>query len=117
MVDITADGHIVQLLPNDYRKDHFFRAGVTYKIPDKDDAFDLAVTPPFGEDTIVVYASEVPLGPVNLEPVGQGLGRYSGTRSLLAEQTRGISVSGKTAGKKPGAEFYEATWSLKTNDQ
>jgi len=113
VVDITSDGNIIQLLPNDYRKDNFFRAGVVYKIPDKSDAFDLKVAPPYGIDNVVVYASEVPLGDVSMESVGQGLSMYRGTQKSLAAKTRGISVV--SADKKKGAEFYEATWSLKTS--
>ena len=53
VVDITSDGNIIQLLPNDYRKDNFFRGGVVYKIPGHGDEFDLKVTPPYGEDNVV----------------------------------------------------------------
>lgn len=116
VVDVTADGSIVQLLPNDFRRDNLFRAGKTYKIPDKEDAFELKVTPPFGEDNIVVYASEVPVGGVDLVPAGQGLGIYRGARGDLAAQTRGISVVSGTSEKRAGAEFYEATCSLNTGE-
>jgi len=115
VVDITSSGDIIQLLPNAYRKDNFFKAGVTYKIPDKGDAFELKVTPPYGEDNVMVYASEVPLGGVELESIGQGLIRYRGLKSDLATQSRGISMIGTGADKTAGAEFYEATWSLKTS--
>jgi len=117
VVNITSSGDIIQLLPNDYRKDHFFRSGRVYKIPDKDDAFDLKVTPLYGEDTIVVYASEVPLGNVNLEPTGQGLSRYRGSRGSLATQNRGIDVFSHEPGDISGAEFYEASWSLRTRSK
>ena len=114
VVNITSTGDIIQLLPNQYRNDHFFRAGTVYKIPDKGDAFDLKVAPPYGKDTVVVYASEVPLGHVNLEPPVQGLSRYRGTRGALATQSRGINVVSKNNEGISGAEFYEASWSLRT---
>jgi hypothetical protein len=118
IVDIMPSGDIIQLLPNDYRRINFFEAGKVYKIPDQEDQFDLKVTAPYGEDQIVVYASEVPLGQVNMEPVGQGLSRYMGTPKSLATMTRGISVvpgaAGSHSGSHSGAEFYEATWTLST---
>ena len=114
IVDITSAGDIIQLLPNDYRRINFFEAGKVYKIPDKGDVFELTVKPPYGEDQIVVYASESPLGDVAMEQVGQGLRRYRGNRNTLATMTRGIAVVGAEQGGISGAEFYEATWTLKT---
>ena len=114
IVDISADKEIIQLLPNEYRKINYFEAGKTYKIPDQGDLFALTVRPPFGEDQIVVYASEVPLGRVDMEQVGQGLSRYTGTRSAFSAMTRGIAVESAAKSAEPGAEFYEATWKFKT---
>jgi len=114
IVNISSNGEIIQLLPNEYRQIAYFKANKIYKIPDQGDLFALTASPPYGEDQIVVYASEVPLGKVDMEQVGQGLTRYSGTRSAFAAKTRGISVMGSGAGSGEGAEFYEATWKFKT---
>ena len=115
IVDIDSQGNIIQLLPNDYRKINFFEAGRTYKIPDKGDCFDLRVTPPHGEDRIVVYASEVPVGEVAMESAGQGLRQYKGTQESLGGLTRSIKVVPADAGSYTGAEFYEAIWMLTTS--
>jgi len=114
ILDVTSSGDIIQLLPNDYRRINFFKSGKVYKIPDEEDHFDLKVSPPYGEDQIVVYASEVPLGEVEMEKIGQGLGQFRGSRTKLSAQTRGISVVGSKQGALSGAEFYEATWTLTT---
>lgn len=114
IVNVTSSGQIVQLLPNDYRRINFFKAGKIYNIPDKGDRFDLKVTAPYGEDQIVVYASEVPLGQVAMQPVGQGLSLYRGSRKSLATMTRGINVVPGAPGSTSGAEFYEATWTFAT---
>ncbi|MBU3981002.1 MAG: DUF4384 domain-containing protein [Proteobacteria bacterium] len=128
IVDIMSGGDIIQLLPNEYRTNDFFQAGKVYKIPDKGDLFELEVTAPYGEDQIVVYASEVPLGKVEMESIGQGLGKYRGSMKALATMTRGVSVVSAFEGSSPetipmstdmqtnasAAEFYEATWSLTT---
>ncbi|MFC1817248.1 DUF4384 domain-containing protein [Thermodesulfobacteriota bacterium] len=116
IVDITPQGDIIQLLPNGFRKITFFEAGKVYKIPDKGDHFDLKVVPPYGRDQIVVYASEVPLGNVSMEQIGQGLSQYRGNKKTLAAQTRGIAVvpSSQSQSAYSGAEFYEATWLFTT---
>jgi hypothetical protein len=85
-----------------------------YRIPDKEDRFDLKVSPPYGEDHIVVYASEVPLGEVATEPIGQGLRLYRGGEKEFALKSRGIQVVGADAGGSGGREFYEASWTVTT---
>jgi hypothetical protein len=114
IVDITPSGDIVQLLPNDYRRINFFEGGRVYKIPDEGDHFDLKVTAPYGQDQVVVYASEVPVGQVAMESVGEGLRQYKGSREALGGLTRSIEVVGAAPGSHSGAEFYEATWTLST---
>ncbi len=122
IVNINAHGEIVQLLPNDYRRSSFFKEGVTYKIPDSHDRFDLTVSPPFGTDKVVIYASEVPLGEVEMSSIGQGLSSFRGDQESLAVRTRGISVTaknqdsdGKAASPAAIAEFYEASYSITTS--
>ena len=115
IVDITSGGNIIQLLPNKFRNINFFKAGKVYKVPDIGDHFQLKASPPYGEDQIVVYASEVPLGSVSLEQTVEGLGLYRGSKKTLGFQTRGISVLPLSANEKSGAEFYEATWKFTTN--
>ncbi len=116
IVDITSDGQIVQLLPNAFRKLNYFKGGKVYKIPDVGDQFDLKVSPPYGQDQIVVYASEVPLGDVEMEPLGQGLSLIKGNRAALESKTRGISVVGSGQKTSTSAQFYEAGWILTTGE-
>lgn len=115
IVNIRSDGKIIQLLPNDYRPMNFFEGGKVYRIPDTADKFDLKVSPPFGDENVVVYASEAPLGDVSMDAIGQGLHQYQGQRRGLAFQTRGIKMVSTSRGTT-GAEFYEATWTLTTRD-
>jgi hypothetical protein len=120
IVDITPSGDIIQLLPNDYRGINFFEAGKVYKIPDKEDHFDLKVRAPYGEDQIVVYASEVPVGRIAMESVGKGLKRFDGERRSFGTLTRSVdltrSIEVVPGSAKPhlGAEFYEAVWAVIT---
>jgi hypothetical protein len=65
-----AGGNVIQLLPNPYRQDNYFRAGITHEIPSTNDRFDLEVSPPFGTEDIVLFASTSPLGNVDVQPAG-----------------------------------------------
>jgi len=114
IVNIDSEGNVIQLLPNDYRDINLFQGAKVYKIPDAGDHFKIRVSPPYGEDQVVVYASDVPLGEVETESVGQGLRRFSGTRDLLGDKIRSVAVVHRPVDSPTGAEFYEATWELKT---
>jgi len=114
IIDITSRGEIIQLLPNDYRAINFFEAGKVYKIPDKGDHFNLKVAPPYGEDQIVVYASEVPLGIVSMEQAGHGLRSFKGTLKSLATKTRGVAIVPEAQNAGSGVQFFEGSWTLRT---
>ncbi len=115
ILNLDSDGNMIQLLPNQFRQSSFFKGKKKYRIPDgaQGDRFSIISTPPYGTDTIVTLASEVPLGTVNLTPVGQGLGQFSGTRESFSNiVTRGMKVVGKDANRPVG--FYESTWKFQT---
>ena len=66
-----AEGRTLQLLPNPYRMENYFRGGVTYEIPEGDrDRFSLEVSPPFGKEQLVLHAASAPLGDLDLEATG-----------------------------------------------
>jgi hypothetical protein len=98
LVNISSSGEIVQLLPNTYRNVDYFKAGRVYKVPDSGDAFALNVSPPFGQEKLVLYASEQPLGKTDMQPVGQGLSMFQGSKGDLDKKVRAISISSAPAG-------------------
>lgn len=65
-----AGNNNLQLLPNPYRQDNYFLGGVTYAIPSGTDKFEMEVNPPFGEESITVYASVAELGDITLNQEG-----------------------------------------------
>ena len=117
IVDIISTGEIIQLLPNQYRKSSFFKGGKIYQIPGRDDQFNMQVSPPYGKDEIIVYASRAPLGQVSLESIGQGLGIYKGSRKKLSVMTRGISIKSTGSAQMDSAEFIERSWSIATSEE
>jgi hypothetical protein len=111
VVDYTSSGEIVQLLPNAYRSDSFFKAGEIYRIPNESDQFEMVAREPYGEDRIVVYASDSPLPPMQMHSLDNGLQLYGGTKRELEIRTRGIGLQAGQKGTQ-GAEFYETTWGI-----
>lgn len=115
VVDVMANGDIIQLLPNTHRTENFFRGGTRYRIPGNKDHFSLAVSEPYGKDTVVVYASESSIDSLPTHAIGGGLGAFRGTQTDLSEKARGIRI--ETTGPAQagqGVEFYEGQWSFST---
>ncbi len=112
-----AQGKLLQLLPNPYRKEHYFNGGTIYEIPSGDDKFDLNVAPPFGEENIIVYASSSPLGDISLQSEG-GIFRVKTDAKTAGEKTRGIRVKERREGQNAGAsEFFEVQVTIRTNKE
>lgn len=104
-----ADGNLIQILPNPYREDNYFQGGVVYEIPSGPDRFELEVTPPFGEEDIILYASTASLGSIDLEKAESV---YLVKSKDLSEKTRGIKIVGKSEYK--AGEFFEEKLKINT---
>ncbi len=89
-----TDGSLVQILPNPYRKENYFQGGVVYEVPSGPDNFELKVTPPFGEEHIILYASTQDLGDIELEVSG-GVYTVKTLSKGLGDRIRGIKIVGK----------------------
>ncbi|MDI6890608.1 MAG: DUF4384 domain-containing protein [Thermodesulfovibrionales bacterium] len=112
-----AGSNVVQLLPNPYRQDNYFNGGVIYEIPSGNDRFDLEVSPPFGEENIIVYASTSPLGDINVEDMG-GVYQVKTRHADIGDRTRGVKLIGKSGTKAVSAsEFFEGGTTLKTGNK
>jgi hypothetical protein len=109
-----AAGNLLQLLPNPHRQENYFNGGVVYEIPSGNDRFDLEVSPPFGQEDILIYAGTAPLGDLNLTTQGdvyQVLSKSADVPKL----TRGLKIQKKTEGSKEGpSEFSEEGLSIRT---
>ena len=114
-----ARGHLVQLLPNPYRRDNYFHGGIIYEVPSGDDRFELEVCPPCGEENLIVYASTSQLGDIELEESKELLGVYEiKTKGIdIGTKTRGVKVEPvqlRKTDKLPLAEFYEVEAKVRT---
>ena len=111
-----AGGSMVQLLPNPHRSNNYFNGGTIYEIPSGEDKFELEVSPPFGSENVMVYASTSPLGDINLETEG-GIYQVKTKEADVGDRTRGVKIMGKEKAKESmpvPSEFFENTLTLKT---
>lgn len=107
-----VQGGTVQLLPNPYRSNAYFNGGAIYEIPSGDDRFDLEVSPPFGEESIVVYGSTAELGAIETKAEGS-VYRVTTRAEDMGEKVRGVRITGRQD-KAAAAEFCEETQSIRT---
>ena len=108
-----ASGGMIQILPNPHRTENYFNGGTIYEIPSGNDQFDLVVSPPFGDENIIVYASSASLGEISTATRG-GVYRVKTKIKDLGMKTRGVKIADKQEGKEGAAEFFEDTVKLKT---
>lgn len=84
------------------------------EIPSGNDRFELEVSPPFGEENIIVYSSLTPLGDINLQETG-GVYQVKTTAKDVGVRTRGVKLKEKGAGKEqPASEFFEGQVVVRT---
>jgi hypothetical protein len=104
----------LQLLPNPYRQDNYFQGGVIYEIPSGTDKFELEVNPPFGEESIMIYASVSELGDLNLKQEGAVYAVKTKLRDI-GIKTRSIKIKDVSPGTpQQPAEFSEGAVVVKT---
>lgn len=108
-----ADGKMIQLFPNPYRGDSYFNGGTIYEIPSGEDRFELEVSPPFGSENIIVYASSSQIGDLDLKASG-GVYEIKTKARDIGDMTRGIVITKKGGDKKGSAEFSETGTVIKT---
>lgn len=108
-----AGSQLLQLLPNPYRTNNYFNGGVIYEIPSGEDRFELEVSPPFGSEDIIVYASSLQIGELDLKASG-GVYEIKTEAKDIGDMTRGVVITKKGGDKKGSAEFSETGAVIKT---
>jgi hypothetical protein len=104
----------LQLLPNPYRQDNYFQGGVIYEIPSGTDKFELEVNPPFGEESIIIFASVTELGDLNLKQEGDVFAVKTKPRDI-GIKTRSVKIKDVSPGNaQQPAEFSEGVVIVKT---
>ena len=117
VVYIDSQNNILQLIPNQQRKNNFFQGGETIVIPSTDAQFELEVSPPFGSEKIVVYASSAPQGEIKTTAAGKSLYKIKADLTTIAGKTRGVTIKKTSSQASSGAEFYETSCLLTTKSE
>ena len=107
------NGELRQLFPNPFRRDNYFNGGAIYEIPSPEDQFELEVEPPFGKETIIVYASTAPLGEIDLTPDG-GVYKIKTESEKIGAKSREVSLSEKNEARSRGVSLKEKDPGQKT---
>ena len=109
-----AKGNLIQLIPNPYRSDNYFNGGVTYEIPSGNDRFDLQVSPPLGEEKILLYTATSDLGKLDLQQAGSVYVVQDSSKGM-EQKTRGVAITQKTGASSSNvSEFSEANVTVTT---
>jgi len=110
-----ASGKTVQLFPNPYSSDNYFKGGTVYEIPSGEDRFDLEVSPPFGSESVTVYAGSSQLGDLDLDSAS-GIYDIKTKAADIGTKTRGVKIKqkGEDGGSKTPVEFSEGSVSIVT---
>lgn len=111
VIYVNAQGDILQLLPNQLRKDNYLKGGQVVAIPDAIDGFKLKVGPPYGKEKIIVYASSALQGEIASTPVGKSLIKVKSDLPTVGTAVRSISIK---EAKNDGTEFFEETVEIET---
>jgi hypothetical protein len=98
-----ASGQLNVLLPNALHTNNFFNAGLFIPIPNEQNPFQFRITPPFGKETLWVFASNKPLP-------GLASAGTAAFNSTIATARNAV----KTHCRKHNAVYEEASLSITT---
>lgn len=106
-VYVDAEGNHIQVTSRG--KSKYYKGGVVYEIPGDSDRFVLRITPPLGNEKLILYTSTQPMNNYD----GREMGDFfivSGMYKSLDMTTRGLTVlqGVKSKGFGGKAEFAEA---------
>lgn len=103
----TADKKLIQILPNSYNKKNYYRRGDFFQVPNEEQPFKFTVSPPFGREKIMAFASHRSF------PTLAGTTTKSGIRLLSGNKKNILGIIRKH-GRRYGA-YGEAKLNLVTS--
>ena len=87
----------------------YFEGGKIIQIPEEGAGYSIAVSPPFGKEKLIVFASTSPQGDIIVSPKGGPLLHVNDEMSVVEVKTRGVKIE-----KDKSSEFYETNCNIKT---
>jgi hypothetical protein len=109
MIYEDAEHNLVQVIPNSHHNDNYYKNGLFIAVPNRDDPFRFVVKPPFGQETLWVFASSKPLPSLPGTSLANGLKELSQPLATIKTRLR-TSTSAASYGEakttiitKPGS--------------
>lgn len=90
MIYEDAAQNLIQVIPNRYRDDNQYRAGLFISVPNRDEPFRFTVSPPFGRETLWVFAASKPFPQLQGVAFDNGLKKLTAQRAALFSKIRRI---------------------------
>lgn len=88
----TADGQLVQLLPNQKEKNTLTKAGLFISVPDENAAYQFTIQPPYGKEQVWVFASDSDGKKLTGKVLSNGLMIVSTTIQKIKRKIQAYSV-------------------------
>jgi len=108
-----ADGNVLQIFPNQHKKDNYFKANILYQIPDDSAPYEFTVSSPIGEEKITVFASTSPLGSSQVDHFGPDFYKIEGNEQEYSFKTRGVKITDKEV----PSEFFQQSCKIIIEDR
>lgn len=105
MIYEDAEHNILQIIPNRYRQSNRYETGLFMSVPNRDEPFEFVVSPPFGKETIWVFASENPFPELRGVELENGLKKLSDSFPAILSKIRA---------EKPGRFYGETSTTITT---
>lgn len=105
-----ANKQLWQLVPNDHSKHNFFKAGEYVTIPNESLPYKFVAAPPFGNETILAFASDQPFPSFSFSLTKNGM-------ILVDSSIDSISASLRNKAEKNRSAFGQTKLTIITQDQ
>ncbi len=107
-----AEENLIEVTPS--HKSKYYKGGVVYEIPSNKDKFTLLITPPFGNEKLILYTSTAPMSRYDGQQSGE-LYLIRGGADDLGTTTRGLTIlqNSKSGKNSARAEFAETEAKVK----
>lgn len=70
---VDANNNLYQIIPNALQQDNFYKASLFIPVPPQDAAYNFRIKPPYGEETLWVFASDSEKSRLKGKPLKNGM--------------------------------------------
>jgi hypothetical protein len=88
----TAEGQLVQLLPNQKEKNTLYKAGLFISVPSENVPYKFTIQPPYGKEKVWVFASDKSGNKLSGTVLSNGLKVVTTSIQKIKEKIQGYSI-------------------------